>query len=336
MKKRTIAVLLAFLCGFGGAISAQDFTPVTNDLSSMLGAIGDSIVPYVQQTVLADDGIGAASLGKSRFFIGGSLGATFAPGLLGQMSDQSRYQVLDVTGLLNTMVGQIAGSSAASGYIDTLKTFFPDPDTKIALGFRTVDGIEVLGTFSILPQFLTNFGTGLANISGVTLNALSAGVRVRKTLLEDSGAYPAISIGVGYTYASFNAAYTLGSSIAPIGSGSYSIDLSGAKISLGNTLNTAGVDLAISKKLLIFTPYLRFMPWYSWSTFDSSFGPFNISIGGTPKAITASSPFSSQTLSLLLAGGVEIHLGAVALVPAGSYSILNNTWSANLSTRLQF
>ncbi|HUX20288.1 MAG TPA: hypothetical protein VMW69_03545, partial [Spirochaetia bacterium] len=176
MKKRTLAVLLAFLCGFGGALSAQDFTPVTNDLSSMLGAIGDSIVPYVQQTVLADDGIGAASLGKSRFFIGGSLGATFAPGLLGTVSDPARYQVLDITGLLNTLVGQVSGgSSSASGYIDTLKTFFPDPDTKFVMGIRTVDGIEVLGTFSILPQFLTDFGTGLAKISGVTLNALSAG-----------------------------------------------------------------------------------------------------------------------------------------------------------------
>lgn len=335
MKKRTVAVLLALFCGFGGAISAQDFTPVTNDLSSMLGAIGDSIVPNIQQTILADQGIGAASLGKSRFFIGGSLGASFPPGLLGKMSDPTGYQVLDIAGLINTMVGQVAGgSSAATGYIDTLKTFFPDPDTKIAFGLRTVYGIEVIGTFSILPQFLTDFGTGLAGISGVTLNALSAGVRVRKTLLDDAGGFPAISIGAGYTYASFNAAYTLGS--ASLGSGSYTLDLTGAKLTLGTITHTAGIDLAISKKLLIFTPYLRFMPWYAWSQFDSGFGPFSVSIGGSASTINPSASYATQGLSLLVAGGVEIRLGAFALVPAGSYSILNNTWSANLSTRLQF
>ncbi len=335
MKKRTVAVLFALLCGFGGTISAQDFTPVTNDLSTMLGAIGQSILPNVQQTVLADQGIGSASLGDSRFFIGGSLGASFPPGLLGTMSDPSRYQVLDITGLINTMVGQIAGgSTTASTYVDKLKTFFPDPDTKIVFGFRTIYGIEVLGNFSILPQFLTNFGTGLAGISGVTLNALSTGVRVRKTLIEDNGGFPAISIGAGYQFANFNAEYTLGS--ASLGSGSYTLDLTGAKISLGTVVNTAGIDLSISKRLLIFTPYLRVMPWYSWGRFDSSFGPFSVSIGGSPSTISPASAFTDSGLSLLLAGGVEIHLGKLALVPAGSYNILNNTWSANLSTRLQF
>lgn len=336
MKKRTVAVLFALLCGFGGTISAQDFTPINNDLSSMLGAIGQSILPNVQQTVLADQGIGAASLGNSRFFIGGSLGASFPPdGLLGKMSNAS-YQVLDIQGLISTIESQLPGGASSVGpYIDKLKTFFPDPDTKLVFGFRTVYGIEVLGNFSILPQFLTNFGTGLIpSKPSITLNALSAGIRVRKTLIEDTGGFPAISIGAGYQFANFNVGYTLGS--ASLGSGSYTLDLTNAAIKLGTVVNTAGIDLGISKKLLIFTPYLRFMPWYSWGSFNSTFGPFSVSVGGTPSTISPSSTFSESGLSLLLAGGVEINLGKFALVPAGSYNILDNTWSANLSTRLQF
>jgi hypothetical protein len=96
------------------------------------------------------------------------------------------------------------------------------------------------------------------------------------------------------------------------------------------------MDLAISKKLFIFTPYLRFMPWYEWGSYKSSFGPFKVTIGGTSQTITPTSVIATQGLSFLVAGGVEIRLGAVALVPAGSYDILSNTWSANLSTRLQF
>lgn len=341
MKRRALvaAALLGFFVGFGGILAAQDFTSVSNDLSLMLGGIGDAVLPNMQQTLIADQGIGAATLGDSRFFIGGSLGVTFAPGLLKEVLDPTRYDVLDITGLMNAVLGNGTGgtgSTQINSYLTTFTNSFPDPDAKVAFGVRTVYGIELIGTFSIVPQALTDFGTGLANLSGITLNSLRVGGRIRKSLLPDTGGFPAVSIGAGYTYATFSAGYTIGDVSFSAGSG-YSLDLSGAQLKMGATVQTAGVDLSISKKLSIFTPYVRFMPWYEWASFKASFDGMSLVIASKSLPLTGiSSSLSRNDLSFLVAGGVEIRLGPFVLVPGGSYNVLNNTWSGNVSTRLQF
>lgn len=327
--------LICFMASCTGEAFAQDLRPFGRDLSTLLQGIGESVLTNFQQSVLADDGVGTASLGSSRFYFGLTLGATLSSGLLGFVDNPNEFQVLNVNGLItNNLPSSLAGAYTAA------KTFFPDPNLKLAVGFRPFAGIELLGTFSIIPEALANELTRLAHVNGTTLSSLSAGILVRKVLVEDRGPFPAVSLGIGYVYADLNAGYSIGS---------FSQSFSGDTLTLGGrlrldwTLNTAGVELDLSKRFWIFTPYLRFMPWYEWASFSGGIDAFTavLTSGGATIAPTygpgtPSAAITRNDISFLVAGGVEIALGGFRLVPNGSYDILNRTASANVSMRGQF
>ena len=42
---------------------AQDLRPIENDISALLEGVGNDILPYLQQTAMAGEGIGRASMG---------------------------------------------------------------------------------------------------------------------------------------------------------------------------------------------------------------------------------------------------------------------------------
>ncbi len=329
------SALLCMILGCAAAAAAQDLRPIGSDLSTLLQGVGQSVIENLQQSVLADNGVGAASLGSSRFYVGITLGATLSHGLLGFVNTPNEFQVLNVNGLItNNLPGSL------SGLYTTAQTFFPDPNLKLTFGLRPVAGIEVLGTFSILPDALTNTITKAAKVSGTTLNSLSAGLLVRKVFMEDTGPFPAVSLGVGYTYANFNAGYSINNFSQGFGGDTLTL---GGNLKLGWTLNTAGIELDISKRLLVFVPYLKIIPWYQWASFSGSIDNFtaDLSSGGTPITPTygAGSPSATITqndIGFLLDAGVEVALGGFRLVPSGSYDILTNTFSANLSARGQF
>jgi len=335
-----VALVLGTLGGFAGA---QDLRPLGTDMGTLLTGFGESIMPNLQQNVLSDDGIGAASMGKSRFFVALEGGATFgSPGLLAPLAQSpTPFQLIDVNGLITNFVTD----PTASSYISKIESmgYFPYPDTKVVVGVKPAYGIEIIGTFAILPQGLTDFATGLASLgsAGIQLSTLSASLHVRKVLIEDAGGFPAVSVGAGYAYTSFHAGYTLPNQTQTI-SGGYTLTY-GGPITLDSRLNTAGVDLTLSKRFLVFTPFVQVSPWYQWSTFTGSMDLSGVTLtsGGVPVAgvILPTSPaitLSLNNLSFVVSGGVEVNLGGFALVPAGSFDLSNKNFSANLSTRFQF
>lgn len=344
MKKIVIVVFL-FLLLIPCMAPAQDLDPIIRDLSAMFEGIGNDILPYLQQTVIAGEGIGRASIGlDSRFYAGFSLGATFSPGLLTFLDDENYFEILNVSGLLDQALGAAEGESTI---LDTFSSFFFFPTMRLVAGVRLPLGMDLSAMFSIIPGALTGAIANAAGFPGIELRQLNIGVRLRKVLVHDSGGFPAISIGAGYTYASFGAAFdvteALRDSFTQEIGGNY-LALDGA-INMGTSVHTAGVDFIISKKLLIFYPFLKISPWYQWGRYNGSIEGFkaafydNEELSGDPIVETAENPVSVLTkndLSLILAAGFEVALGKFILTPSGSFDVGTKQFHANLSMRLQF
>lgn len=338
-----LVVLTVMLGALGGMAAAQDLRPLGTDIGTLLNGVGESMLPNMQQSVLADQGIGAASMGSSRFYAGFAAGVTFgSPGLLAVLTQSpSPFQLIDVNGLLSNLSSNSTVSNALTS-IENMSSF-PYPNLKLVAGLRLFDGIELTGNFAIVPQGLTDFVTNLAGLSsaGITLHTLEIGVHIRKVLIQDSGAMPAVSIGAGYSYANFTAGYPLPTQSQPFSG--YNLTYGGT-LGLDSTINTAGVDVTVSKHLLIFTPYIRISPWYQWATFNGTVSNFTFSltnssgqpVSGVIAPSTPNATINLDNLAFILAGGIEVNLGAFSLVPAGSYDLSTGSFSANLSSRVQF
>lgn len=342
---RSMVVCLLVLMGaVGGTAGAQDLRPLGSDITTLLSGIGESLLPNMQQNLLADDGIGAASMGSSHFFVGLEGGVTFgSPGLLAVLTETpTPFQLIDVGGL----VKNLGSDPTVGGYLTTLEnlSYFPYPEGKLVVGVKPAFGIEVVGTFFILPQALTNLATGLAGLSnsGIEFNNLGATVHIRKVLIEDKGGFPAVSIGVGYAYSNFHASYQLPTQTQSFAG--YTLTYGGT-LALDASLNSVGIDLSISKRFAIFTPYINIAPWYQWASYSGAittkdFFSLKDSSGNTPGGLippnTPDAEISINNLSFILSGGIEINLGGFALVPAGSFDLGTKNFSANISSRFQF
>jgi hypothetical protein len=299
MRRRCTSVVFYVLLALGAVAvpaGAQDLRPLGTDLSTLLGGIGDSLLPSLQQTAVADNGIGAASMGTSHFYFGFDTGVTFGtPALLAVLTESpSPFELIDVSGLL----GNLSESSAISSYLKSVEnlSYFPYPDLELTAGFAPIGGVQVLAKFSILPEALTDLVTGIAGLkdSGITLNELSANVRVRKTLLEDQGAFPAVSVGIGYAYTNVQAGLVLPTQKQPFAG--YNLTFGGT-LNMEATMSSVGADLSISKRLLIFTPYLSIAPWYQWASFSGSMDPFNFSLKDSGGADVAGASRTSRSSS---------------------------------------
>lgn len=345
MKKLMLILIILSVFGFSPLFSqTADLTPLSNDLSSLLEGLGMETIPYLQQSAMLGEGIGRAHMGDgSPFFFAFSLGATFSPGILTFIDENnSNFELLNMYGLINELSG---GDPAFGQTLATFKTFMFYPQTRFAIGVQLPLRIELIGMFSILPQFLTTAVTGLVNepmINGLQLNRMNAGLRVRKVLLADGGGFPAVSLGLGYTYSNFNAGLVL-----PFPAQSFTgfaLNLTGT-LALNTSLHSFGVDVGISKKLAIFYPYLRASGWYQWATYAGSVNDFSASLTeettGTVLASidSATAPIVSslavRDMTFLVETGIEIALGGFIMTPGGSYNFGTKSFDASLGFRLQ-
>jgi hypothetical protein len=346
MKKIIIVVFLLILL-IPCMAPAQDLDPIIRDLSAMFEGVGNDILPYLQQTVIAGEGIGRASIGTdSRFYAGFSLGSTFSPGILTFLDEENYFEMLNVSGLLD---GALGASEGDSTILDTFSTFFFFPTLRLTAGVRLPLGMDVSALFSIIPGALTGAIANAAGFPGIELRQFNLGVRLRKVLIHDEDGFPAVSIGAGYTYASFGAGFnigeTLGSAFTQEIGGNY-LSLDGA-INMETAVHTAGVDFILSKKLLVFYPFIKISPWYQWGRYNGSIDGFkaafytNEDLSGTPIVETGegddpTSLLTKNDLSLILAAGFEVALGKFVLTPSGSFDVGTKRFHANLSMRLQF
>ncbi|MEW5814421.1 MAG: hypothetical protein AB1798_03360 [Spirochaetota bacterium] len=342
MKK--IILILILLISLTRFIYSQDLRPIGNDLSAMLKGLGGEIIPYIQQNVFAGEGTGRAYMGdNSRFFFAFSAGTTFTPGILTFIdAENSNFELLNVYDLMQQALAGVSNTTV-TGLLNTTKTLFLFPELRLSLGLRIPADIEIIGMFSIIPQPLTNLiTTQIAKIEGIELNQLNVGVRVRKVLLKDEGGFPAISIGTGYSYDNFHAAYAIPAFEQPFAN--YTLKLNGT-ISLDTALHSAGLDLIISKKLLIFYPFIKISSWYQWTQYKAQLNPFSaafynaggdVIVDSETQGITPNALLKIQDLSLIFSSGFEIALGKFIILPHGSFNLAARTFNAVLSFRFQF
>ncbi len=345
--KKSVAVFIIFLF-LGGALFSQDLRPIGRDLSAFFEGIGKESIPYVQQNSLAGDGIGRAFLGEdSRFFFSFSLGVILSPGILTFIDEEnSNFELLNVYGLVDQMLS-LAGEQVSNIYTSLQSRFF-FPNTRLALGLRLPLGIEIIGMFSIFPQAITSAIINIAGVGdvvgGVELSRMNAGGRIRKVLIQDVGGYPAISIGAGYQYSNFHAGFTLPEFKQEFAGSGYTLEMSG-KITLDTNLHAAGLDFSLSKKLLIFYPFITIGSWYQWATYSGKIEPFDACfvdssgktiVSAEEQGIKPGSDLAINDLSVLLEGGVEIALGKFNIVPNASFNLVTKSFNLGLSLRAQF
>ncbi|NOY09004.1 MAG: hypothetical protein GXP33_09195 [Spirochaetes bacterium] len=341
MKKKLFPVVLLLLFVLYFPLSAQDLKPLGNDLSSLLDGLGREMLPDLAQSSLLGTGMGEAETGDfPHMFFAFSGGAVLSHGI-GRFIDpeNTAFKLLNVSGLIDQALAG-AGADVQNLY-KTSKGFFPYPNYRFAVGFGTVYGVETILTISMFPQGLTDFAAGLAGLKGVTLNSFNGGIRVRKVLLSDAGGFPGVSLGAGYSYTNFNAGYSLTGFSQDLSG--FTLDLKG-DLSMEAAVHSAGVDLNISKKLLVFIPFFRVSAWYQWADFTGSVNNFDASIvnGSTTVSYTGqggtdpAASYSLHNLSLLLTGGLEIKLGGFALTASAVFDPSDFTLGVETGIRGQF
>jgi hypothetical protein len=342
MRKSTLGslvliVVLVALVGSGAAFAQSvDLTPLYQEFGVLFDALGKDTLPHLQQFGLAMDGSGKAEIGKALFF-SVSAGTVFLPGIATFRTDPSQFTYLG--SLFTTLGTTVAGLGGVASTIYTgSEKFFLDPGLRVSAGFALAAGLEVWGHFGIIPQVAMNAVGTLAKIEGLTLNRMNAGGRIRYVLVHDQKGLPAISLGVGYTYTEFNAGIDvtkLGLSAIPLGAVTLSID--GGAISAKTRLHTAGVELAISKKLLFVAPFLRMGAWYQWASYDAKIENLFISMTAAGMGTLSVKGYVAPTqqlihdMSFVLTPGLEIILGKASLILQGSFDTASATPAASAS-----
>ena len=159
--------------------------------------------------------------------------------------------------------------STVDSLLGTFQNIFFLPTLRLNLGVRLPLGIETSLLFAGLPNVLTEAIAGAVGQEGLTLGLLNIGVRVRKVLINDGDGFPAVSVGTGYSFATFNAGFVLTGFDQQFTG--YDLNLSG-ELDLKTTMHTAGIDVIFSKKLAVFYPFLRISPWYQWAKYNGNIG----------------------------------------------------------------
>jgi hypothetical protein len=335
-----IAAVLA-PCAFSADL---DITGLYQEVGMLLEGFGKETLPFAQQFGLTMDGTGRAEVGKS-FFFSLSAGTVFLPGIA-KFRDSDDFNTLKLSGLLGGVTSQ---PGLFSDLYRTSETLFFDPGLRLTLGLALTNGIEGWLHFGIIPQAIMNAVGGLVpTLPDITLNRMNLGGRLRFVLVKDQPSLPAVSLGVGYTYTQFNAGLDLGTLLdmldSPLEFAGWRAGLEG-DLAIATRMHTAGVELALSKKLLVFVPFLRLGGWYQWASYsanithgDNLTGPV-ISLSDPNNLVTPPSPVGTWTpvelkihdMSFVAAAGLEIALRHFSLILQGAYNTSAPAPSANIS-----
>lgn len=346
--KRLFILVVAFLL-IGGNLFSQDLRPIGRDLSAFMEGLGKEAVPYLQQNALWGDGLGIAQIShESKFYIAFGAGATLSSGITKFIDEEnSAFELLNVYNLIQTMVKE----AKVDKYYNQIQTMMPYPALRISAGFVPIRDLEVSVILSILPQGITDLlvGSLIPNMEGLTFNRMNVGVRVRKPLLEDSGWFPAISLGTGYTYSRFNASY-------PLPADQFEQDIKGSPLSvegslgLHTALHSFGLDLTLSKKLAVFVPYLTFSSWYQRVAYNAEVTGFEATLDKPPVNSddgediyytdqaegVPGAEVNLSDLAFIIEGGLEIKLSKFSILTAATYSLGSGSFGLSAGMRLAF
>ncbi|MBN1698101.1 MAG: hypothetical protein JW881_11355 [Spirochaetales bacterium] len=336
--KKSVCFVIVFLL-FVSALFSQTLEPVIDDLSNFFYEFGKETLIPMFQNELSGCGIGNADFDDDdTFYFGASLGANLTNGIFKFVNEEnSAFDLLDVNYFVSTIM-EDAPDFVGDGY-DFFQTFFLFPNFRLAAGFPFFFDTEMTILFSILPGILTDWIADLAAYGGLEASSLNAGIRLRKVLLKDAGWFPAISLGLGYTFSYFH---------INIPVPEFEQDMEGdilrlsGTLFLDNMLNTVGVDLNLSKKFGIFVPFVKLSPYFQWASYHGGMSDFYAeiedSIGDTIVDSTTSpeGEIFLYEISMVLTFGFELVFGDYILFPYSTFDLSTNNVTVNLEMRSEF
>lgn len=325
MKRR---ILIALLIGMAVTlpVSAQNFTGLKNDLTTLFEKIGEDMLPQLQHVAKSGDALGGATLPENRrFFAALSTGAVFSDGVSDSLNE-AEYQVIDATAILDDAL------SEAGPLQDLYKDSLPYPMLRASFGVGLPRDIELAGMVAYFPQGLSSAIAGAAGVDGLEFSTFNAGVRARKTLLPSDGWIPAVSMGVGYSFTSFGVGYEL----PTVEQQDIGLEFTG-DLDLTGTVHTAGLDFTVSEPIGFFVPFVKVSPYFQASSFEGGIKNLNATFSGSN--YPGEDPIaeaSTYDFALEFGTGFELNFGGFGLLAEGTYGAGSQAFGAELGMRFQF
>jgi hypothetical protein len=329
---RKIGFVCAIVLAAASLLPAQGASPINlapleTDFGAFLEGIGRDTAPTLQLSALSGDIIGAASIDgftisvlPMGLTVGNGIATNLAPG-----STQDWQFMLPLSDLINGFI-----PAEAADYVALSRNLAPYPAFKLAVGFKLPFQMDasVFGTGASMAFLDPLIGliepdaNGPIHSLAPDLTMINLGAKVRRSLLKDSGAFPGVSVGLGYAFLSNTIALSI-PSLAALGgdvdlSGLGSLGLSGG-LSFVSTVHTAGLELAISKKLGFFQPFARLGAWYQYASYAGNAtlnATITPSLPGAPQIVQEIDVHPVVTISdvsALFTGGYELIFGGVVL-----------------------
>lgn len=336
MKKFLFIIFMTAI--FTSLLTAQNFdkTKSRNQISSALEKTTDMISEILPENSSLLGVQPDAFIGKfipsipMHFTIGTSFSGTFIK------TDTLKDAMTDLSdGISETLKN---GNAANDLKIDfDLPANIPVPTAAFTfrLGgiFLPVDlGVFGVTTFNGLVKDIT-FNDFKAGLDYTTL-----GVDMRYAILDGAGLLPKFSIGGGYIYSNLSLDFEAKKNFTT--TSSYAIpsvdaDLK-SEVNLSSKTHTIFAEAQLSKKLLIFEPYIG-TKLFVTKTINEYDWKYNTFVDGQNQAELSDSDkksetkdFSTDNVSTQFFGGLGITLAKFQIALNGAYNVKTNYWSVGL------
>jgi hypothetical protein len=333
------------------------------DFDALLTGIARDVAPTMSMSSLGGDIIGDATISHFTLYLPG-IGANLAQGI-GTVLKPGAHDwqfVLPMDSLVSTMLGS---SADVKPWVDMVTSqLMAYPALKIGVGIGFGSGWDAILSGLYFDQTWTDAIIGAIGDPTITamdpqFSLYNVGLKIRKSLLEDSGAIPAFSLGLGYTLSGNTIGVGNISLPEPVALGFGTLSLSG-RLGYITQVHNIGFDLHLSKHLLFITPFLKLSGVYSYGTVTgnteliATITPTAIAgapaIPPIPEKLTSTPSIVVSDFSALATVGLEIYLAFFVLdanvvvdLARASFSTANNpigfsgkAVTANVWFRLDF
>jgi len=328
VKKLFLLFISILSLSFVSAEELITLDPLGDDLSTLFTSIGRDVVPILQQNSVSGDTYGEAEIDDVflPFYLNlPTIGLSTSNGIATVLTDERAVWKFTL-GLPDLIKGALTGDDVTKIF-DLTQRVAALPTVKLGMGFKLPAGFELHLSGIYLPAI--DYSAVTKELANLNLDITDIGVKIRKTIFTDKGLRPAFSIGARYFYSTFNVGYNitsiadlLGNKIEAAGFGE--LDLSG-KFTLGTMVQSYGLDFHLSKRLLLFTPFIKLSPTVYFASINTNANfAANLYSAGTTDVLTKANlvidaPATGTGLALLASTGVEvrlifltIHLGVTA------------------------
>lgn len=314
---------LLFALALSGAHAQSAIETLAGDLSDFIEQSGRELTPQMQTSSITSLEAGTAELGGfPNMYVSLGVGALLTDGI-GDVIDAD--YTIDLEGILQEELRD-------EQLYDLLRGFLPLPVLRLTYGIGLPRGFEANLQLMTVPSALTED----RGVEGASFGLTNIGGRVRKTLLPDGPKIPAIAIGVGYVYSSFNLAYRL-EELETVDVGNTTINVTGGDLDYEVVTHSAGLDVRVSKKVGPITPYMGVAGWYQWSSFGGGVENLTGTIGGSPVGpVEQPRDFEDNDLNSIVSAGADLTFGIFLFFLEGGYAFSTRTPSAYTGFRVQF